>query len=259
MAQLPQSSLNTDVREYWEERTCGTGKPVTQDAPAYTRDWYERIEEHRYRQEPFIHAVAQFTRHHGKKLLEIGVGAGTDHLQWARAGAECFGVDLTDSAITVTGRRLALYGLESKLQRLDAETLPFPDASFDVVYSWGVIHHSEHPEAIISEVRRVLRPGGVFIGMLYARYSLAVLKVWIKNALLRGRPWRTFADVIWHHVESIGTKACTPAEVRALLSGFQQVELLQYITPYDTKRFPRALIQFFPNSWGWNICFRAYR
>ncbi len=250
--------MNTDVRRYWEEQPCGTGQPVTGDATIHSREWYQRIEDHRYRLEPFIHAIAQFTRYHGKRLLEIGVGAGTDHLQWARAGAECFGVDLTDAAIEITRQHLALYGLGSTLQRVDAETLPFEDASFDVVYSWGVIHHSSHPETIVSEVRRVLRPGGVFIGMVYARHSPAVLKVWIRHALLRGRPWRSFADVIWHHVESIGTKAYTPAEARALFSRFGHIELLRRITPYDTKGFPLVISQFFPDSWGWNLCFRAY-
>jgi 2-polyprenyl-3-methyl-5-hydroxy-6-metoxy-1,4-benzoquinol methylase len=72
---------------------------------------------------------------------EVGVGAGTDHLQWARAGALCHGVDLTDAAIETTRARLAHYGFTSELRRVDAETLPFPDDTFDVVWSWGVIHH----------------------------------------------------------------------------------------------------------------------
>src|SRR5205085_1465488 len=82
----------------------------------------------------------------------------SDHLQWARAGCLCHGVDLTDAAIETTRAHLALHGLSSDLRRVDAETLPFDDASFDIVWSWGVIHHSEHPERIIAEIRRVLRP-----------------------------------------------------------------------------------------------------
>lgn len=251
--------LNDQVRQYWEKETCGTGQVVTQDATAQTREWYERIEEYRYRLEPFIHAVAQFPRHHGKRMLEIGVGAGTDHLQWARAGLDCHGVDLTDSAIKTAGARLQEYGFNSNLQRVDAETLPFPDGHFDLVYSWGVIHHSERPEAIVAEVRRVLKPGGVFIGMIYGRYSPVVFKLWVRYALLTGRPWRSFADVVWHHEESIGTKAYTVAETRKLLAGFARVDLKRYCTPYDTNRFPRFISQFFPDEWGWNICFWAYR
>ena len=240
MAQTSSVLPNTAVRQFWERQPCGTQRAVTKDSQPRSAEWYERVENHRYQVEPFIHSVAQFTRYNGKRVLEVGVGAGTDHLQWARAGAECFGVDLTDAAIITTQGRLALHGLRSNLQRMDAEKLPFPDDSFDVVYSWGVIHHSEHPAAIMDEVSRVLRPGGTFIGMLYGRYSPAVLKKWVKHALLRGRPWRTFADVTYNHVESLGTKAYTLAEVRALLTGFGEVELTRLITPYETQSVPKG-------------------
>jgi 2-polyprenyl-3-methyl-5-hydroxy-6-metoxy-1,4-benzoquinol methylase len=84
----------------------------------------------------------------------------------ASAGELCHGVDLTGAAIETTCAHLAAYGLSSDLRRIDAETLPFPDVSFDVVYSWGVIHHAERSERIIVEIRRFLRPGGVFLGMM---------------------------------------------------------------------------------------------
>ncbi|MBI3724778.1 class I SAM-dependent methyltransferase, partial [bacterium] len=167
-----EEKLNDQVRRYWEREPCGTSQELTGELEPRSLAWFERVEEHRYAVEPFIHSVAQFTRHHGKKLLEVGVGAGTDHLQWARAGLECHGVDLTDAAIETTRARLAAYGFESELRRIDAESLPFEDASFDLVYSWGVIHHSESPRKIVSEIHRVLRPGGTFIGMMYGRRSL---------------------------------------------------------------------------------------
>jgi 2-polyprenyl-3-methyl-5-hydroxy-6-metoxy-1,4-benzoquinol methylase len=114
------------------------------------------------------------------------------------------GVDLTERPIDTMARHLALHGLTSNLPRLDAETLPFATASFDLVYSWGVIHHAEHPELITCEIADVLRPGGPFIGMLYHRRSINTLKFWVKFALLAGRPWRSFRDVIRHHMESVG-------------------------------------------------------
>jgi ubiquinone/menaquinone biosynthesis C-methylase UbiE len=252
-------NLNDQVRGYWEQEPCGTGAPIAGDLPPLTREWFERIEEHRYAVEPFIHQVAQFTRHRGRKILEVGVGAGTDHLQWARAGCECHGVDLTDAGIATTRARLALYGLSSNLQRVDAERLPFPDETFDLVYSWGVIHHSEDPKAIAGEIRRVLKPGGTFIGMVYGLHSPAVLKVWVRQALLKGRPWRSFSDVVWHHVESVGTKAYTLAGARALLDAFSGVTLIPLMTTYDTATFPRWLHRFFPDDWGWFIAFRAVR
>src|SRR6185295_8564705 len=166
-------TLNEQVRQFWESEVCGTNPDLIGNAPTRSREWFESVEQHRYKAEPYIREVAQFSRAKGKRLLEVGVGAGTDHLQWARAGADCYGVDLTDAAIDTTRERLALYDLSSNLQRVDAEHLPFEDNSFDFVYSWGVIHHSEKPEAIIAEIHRILKPGGMFIGMMYHRPALA--------------------------------------------------------------------------------------
>ncbi len=251
--------MNEAVRLYWERQPCGTGPALVGNLAPGTREWYARIEEHRYSLEPFIHSLAQFPRHHGKRLLEVGVGAGTDHLQWARAGAECHGVDLTDAAIQTTREHLGLYGFRSDLQRIDAELLPFQDQTFDVVYSWGVIHHTENPERIVREIHRVLRPEGLFIGMMYGRHSVVAMKLWLKHGLLRGRPWRTLADVVRHHMESIGTKAYTPGELRALFNGFAQFTVIPILTPYDLNRIPHAVGQFIPKALGWFIGLRAVR
>ena len=201
--------------------------------------------------------MAQFTRFRGSKILEVGVGAGTDHLQWARAGAQCHGVDLTDAAIETTRKHLAFYGFESDLRRVDAEVLPFDNDTFDLVYSWGVIHHSEQPSEIIREIRRVLKPGGLFVGMMYGRRSPAVFKLWVKNALLRGRPWRSFADMVWNYMESVGTKAYTVPELKELFSEFAAFTATPLITKYDTDKFPIWLSRFFPNHWGWFIGLKA--
>lgn len=256
MSSMTQIS-NEAVRGYWEREPCGTGDKVTGTALAGSLDYFERVEDYRYGVEPFIHSVAQFTRHHGKTLLEVGVGAGTDHLQWARAGARCYGVDLTDAAVEMTRQRLALHGLSSHLQRADAESLPFPDNFFDVVYSWGVIHHSTHPERVVKEILRVLKPGGMFIGMMYGRRSLKVLKTWIWFALLRGKPWMSAHQVLSRHVESPGTKAYTLKEIKALFSEFRQLSCQPLLTIYDTRPLPHWFSKFLPDDWGWFIALRA--
>lgn len=250
---------NEQVRAFWEQEACGTGAAIVGDVPEGTRDWFERIEAHRYHAEPFIHAVAQFTRHRGKKLLEVGVGAGTDHLQWARAGAECYGVDLTKRAIELTAQRMALYGYRSALQHIDAETLPFPSHSFDLVYSWGVIHHSTHPAAIIQEVHRVLKPGGEFLGMMYHRRSLVAFKLWIKHAFLKGRPWKGLAEMVRDHMESQGTKAYTMAELQRLFSDFTRCVTVPLVTPYDTNKLPAWVIDWIPSRLGWFVAIHAQK
>ena len=252
-------SLNEEVRAFWEKEPCGTGKEITGTSVPLTREWFQEVENYRYAVEPFIHSIAQFPRHHGKKILELGVGAGTDHLQWARAGAQCYGVDLTDAAIETTKRHLALYGLKSNLRRIDAATLPFESSTFDLVYSWGVIHHSERPEKIISEIRRVLKPDGLFLGMMYAKYSVGVFNVWVKHALLKGKPWRSFEYINWHHMESKGTKGYTIPTLRKLFAGFKNFEAKQLITVHDKKKWPAFISRFFPDSWGRYVVLRAIK
>jgi ubiquinone/menaquinone biosynthesis C-methylase UbiE len=189
--------------------------------------------------------------------LEVGVGAGTDHLQWARAGAVCYGVDLTDRAIETTRAHLALYGYHSALQRIDAEELPFPDDTFDIVYSWGVIHHSARPERIVHEIRRVLKPSGTFLGMMYGCRSIVMLKLWIKFGLLRGKPWRSVSDLVASHMESPGTKAYTASEVKALFSSFRSCETRALLTPYDSNKLPAWIVRLLPDAWGWFISIKA--
>lgn len=253
-----RSELNQRVREYWESEPNGTA-PSVAPLEGDRSSWFKAIEARRYELEPFIRAAAQFERYSGKRLLEIGVGVGTDHLQWARAGAICHGVDITDAAVALTKEHLGLHGFQSDLRVSDAETLPFPDESFDIVYSWGVIHHAESPARIVDEVFRVLRPGGVFVGMVYARHSVVALKLWIRHGLLKLRPLRSLRDVIWHHMESLGTKAYTRSEVESLFGRFRLVRLEQVATPYDRTRIPRFLAPLVPARFGWFMVIHATR
>jgi ubiquinone/menaquinone biosynthesis C-methylase UbiE len=254
-----EKTLNKQVQEFWQAEPCGTSPHIVGELERYSREWFDAIEEYRYNLEPCIHAVAQFTRYRGKRVLEVGVGAGTDHLQWARAGADLYGVDLTEAGITTTQRHLEAYGLSSRLRQVDAEVLPFDEGTFDLVYSWGVIHHSEKPERIVAEIRRVLRPGGEFVGMFYHRPSLVSLRVWLKFALLAGKPWRSFADVLYHHVESIGTKAYTVGEIRRMFAAFSRTTVTPILTAHDTRRLPAFVANRLPQSIGWFLGIRAVR
>jgi len=252
-----QQKLNEKVKDFWELEPCGTSPEITDQNIKFTKEWYDRIEEYRYSVEPFIFSAAQFTRHEGKKLLEIGVGAGTDHLQWARAGLECYGVDLTDAAIETTKKLFASYGYKSQLQRTNAESLPYNNNFFDIIYSWGVIHHSEDPQLIIDEIFRALKPNGEFIGMMYGINSLLAFKFWVRFALMKLKPWRSFSYVIWNYMESIGTKAYTVTELNKMFHQFSEFEAKPVLTHTDTNKWPKWLSQFFPNRWGWYIVIKA--
>ena len=136
-----------------------------------TPESFARVEGYRYEEQPWMHDTFHYERYADRDVLEVGVGLGTDHLQFARAGARLTGVDLTPRCVALTRRRLELEGRPPNVHEMDAESLTFADDSFDAVYSFGVLHHIPHTEAAFREIRRVLRPGGVFIGALYNKHS----------------------------------------------------------------------------------------
>jgi SAM-dependent methyltransferase len=118
-----------------------------------------------------------------KDVLEVGCGMGTHASLLARAGARLTAIDLTEQAVEMTKRRFELFNLQGQIERADAEHLPFRDASFDMVWSWGVIHHSHSMEQCLSEISRVLRVGGRLLLMVYYRPSLVY---YLHNGLIRG-------------------------------------------------------------------------
>lgn len=224
------------VAEFWDREPCGTGATITGEAPRYSRAYFEAVEAFRYDREPQIFSFAQFTRHHGEKVLEIGVGAGSDFLQWVRAGAQAYGVDLSSESVHHVRERLAVYGVAAAdLRVADCEALPYPDDTFDLVYSWGVLHHTLDTRRAIAEAVRVCRPGGRCKIMIYHRYSLFALFLWLRRAVLAGRPWRSFAWCLAHYLESPGTKAFTRREVATVLDGLPvtDVRIETHLTVYD--------------------------
>jgi ubiquinone/menaquinone biosynthesis C-methylase UbiE len=225
---MKQEQLKQEVRTYWDKASCGTEHTAKEK---HSLAYFDEIEEFRYRIEPEIFSFAQFTRYRDKKILEVGVGAGTDFLQWIRSGAQAHGIDLTQEAIDNVMQRLALYNLAATdLQVADAEKLPYEDNSFDLAYSWGVIHHSPDTMKCLDELIRVTKPGGTIKVMIYNRYSLFALYRWLLAALAKGRPWRSISNVLFHDQESKGTKAYTFKEVRKILR-LRPVNLVQLQAP----------------------------
>jgi ubiquinone/menaquinone biosynthesis C-methylase UbiE len=162
------STLKERVRAFWQENPCGT---KFADAPPGSRRFYELVEGHRYKKEWHIPAAAGFTQTKDLAVLEVGCGLGTDGAQFAKAGARYTGIDLTDAAIELAKRRFELFNLQGTFRVADAERLDFPDNSFDIVYSHGVLHHTPDTDAAVREIHRVLRPGGKAVVMLYHRDS----------------------------------------------------------------------------------------
>jgi SAM-dependent methyltransferase len=216
------NSGKKEVHDFWNAASCGEALYlVDTDQAGYTRQAKDR-----YALEgEMIFGHAQFERTAGLKVLEVGVGLGADHQQFAEAGADLWGIDLTERAVEHTRQRLAAFGLKSHLTVGDAENLDFADESFDRVYSWGVLHHSPDTPKAIAEVWRVLKRGGGGSIMIYHKWSMVGLMLWVRYALLGLRPWLTLNQVYARHLESPGTKAYSVAEAKQLFSAFSEVRI----------------------------------
>ncbi len=233
MPKRNDKELKNEVRKFWDSSACGT---FMVDKEKYTLEYFEELERLRYEMQPEIHAFAQFSRARGKKVLEVGAGAGTDFLQWVRSGAKAYAIDLTEEAIQHIKHRLELYNLEAEGYAVaDSEDLPFDDDEFDIVYSWGVIHHTPDTEKALREIIRVCKPGGTIKIMIYHRRSLLAYFFWVKHALLKLRPWKSVSWVLWNKMESIGTKAFTKKEAKKALEDqpVEDVKIKPVLSYYD--------------------------
>ena len=222
-------NLKKEVRDFWNEASCG--ERLLLDAS--DKSGYLAQMRKRYELEPFIENFARFEETRDLAVLEIGVGLGADHQRFVEAGARLTGIDLTDRAVEHTRRRFELFGLSSDLRVADAESLPFADGSFDSVYSWGVLHHSPDTARAIDEVWRVLRAGGAAKIMIYHKHSLVGYMLWLRYAVLTGKPWRSLYDIYANHLESPGTKAYSAAEARVMFSRFTRCEIVTVLTHGD--------------------------
>jgi SAM-dependent methyltransferase len=219
----PSPVLKNDVRDFWNADPCGSRY-------LGDREDFEAQARARYRLEPYIHDFAGFAHSGGKRVLEIGVGMGADFLEWLKAGAHAAGVDLSSASIERSKRRCELAGYTPDLRISDAEHLPFPDNTFDIVYSYGVMHHSPDTLQCIREAGRVLRPGGVLRVMVYHHASLTGLMLWLRYGWWRGKSLR---QTVYEQLESPGTKSYTRREALGLLEEFEQIEFRQAFSPGD--------------------------
>lgn len=253
---MHNDQLKQQVKTYWNRASCGTEYIYHEK---YTKAYFDAVEQHRYSIETEIFAFAQFSRFHGKKILEVGVGAGTDFVQWVRSGAHAYGIDLTPEAIENTQKRLALENLQAEdIQVADAEKLPFEDNFFDLTYSWGVIHHSPDMQQCLREIIRVTKPDGVIKLMMYNKHSLFAFYQYLRHGLLKGKPFARWDDILCNHQESLGTKAYTidqirtmlatyPVHIRALKATATNHDLLWY-----KGRCARAGAYILASIFGWN-------
>lgn len=177
--------ITNATQKFWDSAPCGS---ETSQAKPATIAFFEEVANYRYEEESYIPQFAQFDAFRGRRLLEIGVGLGTDHSRFAGAGAVTVGIDLSLKSLHFAKKRFALDGLKGSFLQTTAAALPFADETFDAVYSHGVLHHIPDIESVLKEIERVLRPGGKFLIAVYHKHSLCYYwNILLINGLLKGK------------------------------------------------------------------------
>jgi ubiquinone/menaquinone biosynthesis C-methylase UbiE len=218
--------------------------------------------------EGYFAALFPYNRYRGKQVLEIGCGMGTMIMNWARNGAHVAAIDLNPIAVEQTTRRFALLGLDGDIREMDANELAFTDATFDYIYSWGVLHHSPNLTQSIRELFRVLRPEGEFGIMLYNRTSiyywylvrylegflhgesrfldrLQLASRYTDGAEAEGNPYTW--PVTQREMKELLKPHCSKLEIRAMGS-------IEYGFPPKMGSFiPSGLRQAWATRWGWSL------
>jgi ubiquinone/menaquinone biosynthesis C-methylase UbiE len=244
-----------------------------------TKEYFDEVERRKYFVEPHIPAFANFPQWSGKKVLEVGCGIGTDTMNFAKNGALVTAVDLSNASLQIAKRRAEIYGLQDRIRFHlgNAEELSqiVPEEPYDLIYSFGVIHHTPHPERVIDHFRRYVHPASTVKIMVYHRVSWKVL--WILLSLGKGQFWRLSEWVARYSEAESGcpvTYTYTRGELRRLLErgGFRVTGLqADHIFPYriaDYVQYRYAKVWYFrwmpsimfrrlERHFGWHLCATA--
>jgi ubiquinone/menaquinone biosynthesis C-methylase UbiE len=272
MAETRNSLLEEEkqrAREQWGKDPAGA--VYGGDREFGSLEFFEEVERHRYQEyAPWMHEVMGFDRYAGRRLLEVGCGMGTDLLQFARGGAICTGVDLTPRSIEISRHRFQLYGIPGSFLVTDGERLPFPDNTFDVVYSNGVLHHTPDTAAAVQEIHRVLKPGGIAKVMLYYRHSfnywgeIILHRGLLRGALLRGQ---TPEQIMGRFVEYGDdteplVKVYSRSQARELFQPFRSIDFeINQMTRAEFHALgpliPEPLFRLLRERFGWSLIISA--
>jgi len=264
------------VEKYWNDRPCNIRHSRKEVG---TKEYFDDVERRKYMVEPHIPAFADFERWRGKRVLEIGCGIGTDTMNFARHGARVTAVDLSHKSLELARARAKVFGLEDRITfiQADAEHLAeqVPAEPYDLIYSFGVIHHTPHPERVIAQLPRFLKPETTVKIMVYNRRSWKVLWIFLRYG--KGAFWkldRLIADnseaqtgcpVTYVYSRPQGAKLLAHAGLRVVESQVDHIfpyrirdyVEYRYVRVWYFRWMPRFLFRALEKLAGWHLCLTA--
>lgn len=275
MSPMAQDAVER-VRNYWNARPCNirhSPKPVG------TKEYFDEVEARKYFVEYHIPGFADFERWRGKKVLEIGCGIGTDTINFARHGAHITAIDLTEKSLEVARQRAEVFGVQDQIRFIQANAEELSRSvsvePYDLIYSFGVIHHTPHPERVLDEIRKYVKPGTSVRIMVYNRWSWKVL--WILFAYGKGQFWKLNKLIADYSEAQTGcpvTYSYSRAGGRKWLENhrFRVTKVfVDHIFPYNIPEYiryeykkvwyfrwiPKALFRVLERIFGWHLCLMA--
>jgi SAM-dependent methyltransferase len=266
------------VRDYWNRRPCNLRHSPS---PVGSRQYFDEVEARKYFVEPHIPLFAHHARWSGKRVLEIGCGLGTDTINFARAGARVTAVDLSSRSIELARERAKVFGVDDRIDFVEANAEQLsefvPPAEYDLVYSFGVIHHSPHPERVLEEIRRhYAGPRTTLKLMVYYWWSWKVFGILLTDA--HGAFWRLPDAVARNSEAQTGcpvTYTYTKPSLTQMLGrhGFAVDEMfVDHIFPYRVADYveyryvktlpfrwlPDRVMRALESRLGWHLCVTAH-
>ena len=263
--------MNNNIKQQFKEFYTVTEKTLERgviDIPQDSREFFEETKKYRYSLYPYFQNLMEFDKYRGKKVLEIGVGQGVDHSQFAKNGAIMYGLDLTPRHIQITQKRFDVLGLKSDLLVADAEELSFSSESFDLVYSCGVLFLVPDIEKAVNEIYRVLKPGGKVIALFYNKNSFYYyINIIAYQGIIKGElQYLTFDKLKdWHAGDGFAyppIKYFNKRMLRKLFNRFSNQEffvttLTKGHLPGIGKFFTQGMIDFYSKYFGFYITIKA--
>ena len=259
--QIVPGTTVEDVQSYWNRRPCNIRHSTK---PIGSKEYFDDVEARKYMVEPHIPAFAEFEKWRGRKVLEIGCGIGTDAANFARAGARYFATELSEESLALARRRFEVFGLQGQFAAGNAEELTsyIAERDFDLIYSFGVIHHTVQPGRAIAEARRAIAGDGEFRVMLYAKDSWKDIMI---EAGLDQPEAQSGCPIAFRYSHE---------DVRTLFGehGFEVTRIVQtHIFPYVIEKYvkyeyelqpwframSREMFEALERKLGWHLCIYA--
>jgi ubiquinone/menaquinone biosynthesis C-methylase UbiE len=264
------------VKAYWDSRPCNLRHS---NSPVGSKEYFDEVETRKYLVEPHIPGFAQFERWDGKRVLEIGCGLGTDTINFARAGATVTAVDLSSASIELATKRAEVFGVGDRIRFVqgDAESLSNLVAvePFDLVYSFGVIHHSPHPDRALREMRKFLAPSGEMKIMVYNQMSWKVGAIivteghgrfWDRDALVaRSSEAQTSCPVTYTYTRRTGRQLLEAEDLAVTKMSVDHIfpyriddyVAYRYVKSWQFRHLPEPVFSWLEHRLGWHLCLTA--